>query len=114
MSNAAMNTVTNTINTVVISEFTEFMNTLQRVFENTDYKVIFEATNLQQLLNLKWTIEPDLIIAIMNTSDSQLLSKFKIINERFPLPIVIFTYDDPGILIKILCIGYILGLGRKS
>jgi response regulator NasT len=94
MSNAAMKTVTKTINTVVISEFTEFMNTLQKVFENTDYKVIFEATTLQQLLNLKWTIEPDLIIAIMNTSDSQLLSKFKIINERFPLPIVIFTHDD--------------------
>jgi response regulator NasT len=94
MSNAAMKTVTKTINTVVISEFTEFMNTLQKVFENTDYNVIFEATNLQQLLNLKWTIEPDLIIAIMNTSDSQLLSKFKIINERFPLPIVIFTHDD--------------------
>lgn len=88
-----MNSVT-TVNTVVISEQPELTAKLAKALEVTDYKIIFEGTTLQQLLSLKWHVEPELIIAVMDNSDSQVLSKFKIINEQFPLPIVIFTHDD--------------------
>jgi response regulator NasT len=93
MSNAAMNSVS-TINTIVISEQPDVTAKLNATLAETDYKVIFEGSTLQELLSLNWQVEPELIIAVLNTSDSQVLSKFKIINEQFPLPIVIFTHDD--------------------
>jgi len=89
-----MNSTTNVINTVVISEQPALTSKLAEALATTDYKIIFEGNTLQQLLSLKWSAEPELIIAIMDTSDNQVLSKFKVINEQFPLPIVIFTHDD--------------------
>jgi response regulator NasT len=85
---------TTSINTIVISEQPQTAAKLMAVLNDSDYKVIFEGSSLQQLLTLKWSVEPELIIAVMETSDSQVLSKFKVINEQFPLPIVIFTHDD--------------------
>lgn len=85
---------TTLINTIVISEQPQTAAKLMAVLNDSDYKVIFEGSSLQQLLTLKWSVEPELIIAVMETSDSQVLSKFKVINEQFPLPIVIFTHDD--------------------
>lgn len=82
------------INTIVISEQPEVTLKLKQALDDSQYKIIFEGSTLQQLLSLKWTVEPELIIALMNTSDSQVLGKFKVINEQFPLPIVIFTHDD--------------------
>jgi response regulator NasT len=93
MSNAAMNSVS-TINTIVISEQPDVTSKLSATLADTDYKIIFEGTTLQELLSLNWQVEPDLIIAVLKTSDTQVLSKFKVINEQFPLPIVIFTHDD--------------------
>jgi response regulator NasT len=93
MSNAAMSSEA-TINTIVISENAELTDKLKAALADTDYNIIFEGSTLAQLLSLKWTVEPELIIAIMESSDSQMLGKFKVINEQFPLPIVIFTHDD--------------------
>lgn len=89
-----MNSSINVINTIVISEQPALTTKLAEALAATDYKIIFEGSTLQQLLSLKWSVEPELIIAIMDTSDNQVLSKFKVINEQFPLPIVIFTHDD--------------------
>ncbi len=89
-----MNSSSQIINTVVISEQPEVTAKLSKALEISDYKIIFEGTTLQQLLSLKWHVEPELIIAVMNTSDNQVLAKFKVINDQFPLPIVIFTHDD--------------------
>lgn len=83
-----------TINTIVISEQPDVTAKLNTTLAETDYTVIFEGSTLQELLSLNWQVEPELIIAVLNTSDSQVLSKFKVINEQFPLPIVIFTHDD--------------------
>jgi len=84
----------NVINTIVISEQPLLTAKLGEALADTEYKIIFEGSTLQQLLSLKWSVEPELIIAIMDTSDNQVLSKFKVINEQFPMPIVIFTHDD--------------------
>ncbi|KGM05984.1 Response regulator NasT [Methylophaga thiooxydans] len=96
MSTVAMNstTIDNVINTIVISEQPLLTAKLSEALATTEYKIIFEGSTLQQLLSLKWSEEPQLIIAIMDTSDNQVLSKFKVINEQFPMPIVIFTHDD--------------------
>lgn len=82
------------INTIVISEQPDVTGRIASVLADSDYKIIFEGATLQQLLSLKWTVEPELIIAVFDASDSELLNKFKVINEQFPLPIVIFTHDD--------------------
>ena len=92
MSIAAMSSLS-TVNTVVISNEPEASAKLSATLADSDYKIIFEASTLQQLLSLRWQEEPQLIIALLSTSDSELLSKFKIINEQVPLPIVIFTHD---------------------
>jgi response regulator NasT len=89
-----MNSKTTPINTIVISEDPALTQKLAATLSETDYKIIFEGSTLQQLLSLNWSVEPELIIAIMDTSDNQVLSKFKVINEQYPLPIVIFTHDD--------------------
>lgn len=82
------------INTILLSEQPEVTSRITSVLTDSDYKIIFEGAALQQLLSLKWTVEPELIIAVFDASDSELLNKFKVINEQFPLPIVIFTHDD--------------------
>ncbi|WP_438970372.1 ANTAR domain-containing response regulator [Methylophaga sp.] len=89
-----MNSTADAINTIVISEQPLLTTKLEKALANTGYNIIFEGNTLQQLLSLKWSVEPELIIAIMDTSDKQVLNKFKVINEQFPLPIVIFTHDD--------------------
>jgi len=94
MSNVAMNSKTAPINTIVISEEPALTKKLATTLSESDYKIIFEGSTLQQLLSLNWSVEPELIIAIMDTSDHQVLNKFKVINEQYPLPIVIFTHDD--------------------
>jgi len=85
---------TTTVNTIVISEQPVITAKLSSVLEGAPYKVIFEGSNIQELLALKLSDEPQLIIAIMETSDTHVLKKFKVINEQYPLPIVIFTHDD--------------------
>lgn len=81
------------INTIVISEEATKAASLNKALKNSDYQIIFEAGTIQQLLAMKWDEEPQLIIAILKTTDSDVLSKFKVIIEQFPLPIVIFTHD---------------------
>jgi response regulator NasT len=85
---------TSTINTILISDEPEVSEKLSAALADTDYNIMFEASTLQQLLSLQWQVEPELIIAVFSTSDSQTLSKFKVINEQFPMPVVIFTRDD--------------------
>ena len=86
-------TMTKVINTIVISEHPELTEKLRETLQDTDYRIVFEGKSLQELLTLKLDLEPELLIAIMDTSDTQVMNKFKVINEQFPLPIVIFTHD---------------------
>lgn len=94
MSQVALDPQTEEIKTIVICEHEEVAKTLNKVLEETEYKVIFQGSNMQEILSLKWHVEPNLIIAVMESSDNQVLSKFQVINEQYPLPIVIFTHDD--------------------
>lgn len=89
-----MKTTTKQINTILISEQPLVSTQLHQALKDSDYNIMFEGSTLKELLSLKLADEPELIIAVMDTSDSQILAKFKIINEQFPLPIVIFTRDD--------------------
>lgn len=82
------------INTIVISEEATKAAKLNTVLKSSEeYQIIFEGGTIQQLLSLKWEVEPELIIAILESTDTDVLSKFKVIIEQFPLPIVIFTHD---------------------
>ena len=84
----------NSINTIIISELPEATALLRQVLLQSDYKIIFEATNLPQLLSTAELIEPELIIVILESTELALLDQVKIINEQYPLPIVIFTNND--------------------
>jgi response regulator NasT len=94
MSQVAVRSESSEIKTIIVSEQDEITTKINAVLDETEYKIIFQGSSIQQILSLKWHVEPDLIIAVMDTSDSQVLSKFQIINEQYPLPIVIFTHDD--------------------
>ncbi|GAB4296635.1 MAG: ANTAR domain-containing protein [Methylophaga sp.] len=82
------------VNTIVISEHPEISERLKKTLAGTSYRVIFECTTLQQLLNTKWHVKPALLVAVMGNCGSEVLSKFKLIKKQFPLPVVIFTQDD--------------------
>lgn len=82
------------INTIIVTELPGSAEILHRVLADSHYKIIFDAANLQQLLSVELKLEPQLIIVVTQSSDNTLLSKLKIINEQYPLPIVIFTNDD--------------------
>jgi response regulator NasT len=81
------------VNTIVISEEATKAASLSKALDNSEYNIIFEGCNIQQLLSIKMEAEPELIVAILETTDSDVLAKFKVIIEQFPLPIVIFTHD---------------------
>jgi response regulator NasT len=94
MTQVALDSHVEEVKTILICENEEVGKTLNKVLENTEYKIIFQGSSMQEILSLKWQVEPNLIIAVMESSDNQVLSKFQIINEQYPLPIVIFTHDD--------------------
>lgn len=82
------------VNTVVICDHESVSEKLRSTLADTPYQIIFESAVLQPVLSMEWHVEPELIVAIMDRADNEVLNKFKLINERFPLPIVIFTQDD--------------------
>jgi response regulator NasT len=94
MTQVALDSQVEEVKTILICENEEVGKTLNKVLEDTEYKIIFQGSSMQEILSLKWQEEPNLIIAVMESSDNQVLSKFQVINEQYPLPIVIFTHDD--------------------
>jgi response regulator NasT len=94
MTQVALDSQVEEVKTILICENEEVGKTLNKVLEDTEYKIIFQGSSMQEILSLKWQVEPNLIIAVMESSDNQVLSKFQVINEQYPLPIVIFTHDD--------------------
>jgi len=82
------------VNTIIISHDAKSSLLLKQVLAETDYKIIFEATVLQQLLASPDIVDPELIIVVSESTDLAILSQLKIIHQQFPMPIVIFTNDD--------------------
>jgi len=83
-----------TRNTIIISDDTKSSLLLKLVLPESDYKIIFEGSLLQQLLTTPDLVKPELIIVVLESTDLAILGQLKIINEQFPMPIVIFTNDD--------------------
>mgnify|MGYP000574218496 FL=1 len=82
------------INTIIISDDTQSSLLLKQVLPESDYKIIFEGTLLQQLLATPDLTKPELIIVVLESTDLAILGQLKMIYEQFPMPIVIFTNDD--------------------
>jgi len=82
------------LNTVVISDTPDMTQLLKSVLVSSSYKVIFESHDLSQPLKAQWLIEPDLMIVIMEKTNISMLKQLKIINQQYPLPMVIFTQED--------------------
>lgn len=84
----------NVINTVIISDEIESTQLLKKVFDSTEYKVIFESTCLDKQISGSWMIEPDLLIVVSSNLDAGILAQLKIVVNQYPLPIVVFTHVD--------------------
>jgi len=82
------------INTIIISDDSQSSLLLKQELPESDYKIIFEGSLLQQLLATPDLAKPELIIVVLESSDLAILGQLKIIHEQFPMPIVIFTNDD--------------------
>lgn len=84
---------TSQINTIVISDNLTSTKLLKQALSQHDYRIIFEGSSLKQLLASDLT-DPQLIIIVLDSTDLATLEQLKIINEQYPLPIVIFTNDQ--------------------
>lgn len=83
-----------TVNTIIISDTDYTVETLENELSGSEFNIIFEATSLQQLMAAKMMKDPELIIVALGETDNKVINTLKVINEQFPLPIVIFTQDD--------------------
>ena len=83
-----------TVNTIIISESDYAIQTLENELGGSEFHIIFEATSLQQLMAAKMIKDPELIIVVLGEADNKIINTLKVINEQYPLPIVIFSNDD--------------------
>lgn len=82
------------INTVVVSEIPESNSMLEKVLSSSIYKIVFNDSSLQNLLKQAFVVPPDLIIINIKKADISLIEQLMLINQQFPLPIVVFAQDD--------------------
>jgi len=82
------------VNTIVVCDETKSYNLIEQVLMPSGYDIVFHGASLQQLLQNAVIKSPQLIIISMATAGSELIEQLKILNQQYPLPIVIFTQDD--------------------
>lgn len=82
------------INTVIVSKEQESTSMLKKVLSTSDYKIIFNDSSLQNLLKQAFVMPPELIIISIEKADESLIGQLKLINQQFPLPVVVFAKDD--------------------
>ena len=82
------------VNTIVVCDETKSYNLIEQVLMPSGYDIVFHGASLQQLLQNAVIKSPQLIIISMATAGSALIEQLKILNQQYPLPIVIFTQDD--------------------
>ena len=82
------------IQTVVISEFVGDLALFDAVLELSEYEIVYRGASIQDLLSMPTMSPPELIIVNINESDKKIVQQLKLINEQFPLPIVVFTKHD--------------------
>ncbi len=79
------------MNTILLSESKAASELVRSVLAvNKDYDLIYEATSLTELMTAQ-VVQPELMILCITSPDQQLLMQLKLVEERFPLPIIIFT-----------------------
>jgi response regulator NasT len=89
-----LNTNTMTANTILISDSSESNDILENVLLENEYKLIYNGTSLKHLLMQETLNEPELIIINVDRPEHGMIDQLKVINQQYPLPIVIFTKDD--------------------
>jgi response regulator NasT len=82
------------VNTILISEKSESNELLEKALSDHDYKLIFNGSNMQDLLHVDGLTDPQLIVINIDKPDSSLIQQLRVINQQYPLPIVIFTQDS--------------------
>lgn len=88
------------VNTILISDSSVSSELLEAVLLENDYKFIFNGTDLKHLLQQDTLSEPELIVLNMDRPEEGLIDQLRVINEQYPLPIVIFTKDDRDEMIE--------------
>lgn len=81
------------IRTVLLSESTKSSQLVNQVLADSDYQLVFEESRLSALMSAQIE-DVELIILCINIPDDQLLEQLKLVNQQYPLPIVIFTEQD--------------------
>lgn len=83
-----------TVNTILISENSNSNDLLEKTLSEHDYKLIFNGSSMQDLLHVSGLSDPQLIVINIESPDSNLIQQLRVINQQYPLPIVIFTRDS--------------------
>jgi response regulator NasT len=82
------------VNAIVVCDESKSYDLIEQVLMPSGYDIVFHGTSLQQLLQNAVIKDPQLIIISIMSAYDGLIEQLKIINQQYPLPIVIFTQDD--------------------
>lgn len=82
------------VNTILISEKSDSNELLEKTLSDHDYRLIFNGSNMQDLLHVEGLSDPQLIVINIDSPDSSLIQQLRVINQQYPLPVVIFTQDS--------------------
>jgi response regulator NasT len=88
-----------TINAVLLSESDQSSQLINKVLAGSEYRLVYEATELMALMTADIKV-PELIILCVKSPDEPLLSQLTLVQEQYPLPVVIFTESDGNEVIE--------------
>ena len=88
------------LNILLIDELPERSEVLQRILEDSGYRIIARASAGDNLTELVNRYLPDIIIIDMDSPDRDTLEHMQSISVNRPRPIVMFTNDDDSDTIR--------------
>jgi len=80
--------------TVIICDSEASNTIITKALNHNDFEIAFNSTSVDQLLINCELQRPDLIVISLTTTYPGLLDQLKVINQQYPLPIVIFSQDE--------------------
>lgn len=83
-----------TVNTILINEGLDSNELLEKTLLDNDYRLIFKGSKIENVLEVDIVKEPELIVINIAKANASLIQQLRIINQYYPLPIVIFTEDS--------------------
>ena len=83
-------------NILLVSDYDKHTKLIEASLKETQFEISYHLKSLVNLLNHVENIDPDVIVIETINPDEKHISQIKIVNEKIPKPIVMFTDDSGG------------------